>query len=219
MNAVVEWIGMQESFLFQEIPFSFLKMVVVYLLIIVTVSFLEQKNYKRLVLMLVSILIVQGAFVYEKNEVFSENEMVIFHKSRESIIGKKKGVEVTVFHTLDSSIIFNENILKQYRLGLGSVRIESENKIPKIDLYNENNILIIDSLGVYQMSEFKCSIVLLRQSPKVNLNRMIDILQPKVIVADGSNYKSYVQRWEETCAQKNTPFHYTGKKGAYILKE
>ena len=48
---------------------------------------------------------------------------------------------------------------------------------------------------------------------------MIKTIQPSLIIADGSNYKSYVNRWEKTSSKKQVPFHYTGQKGAFILEE
>ncbi|MEO6348834.1 MAG: ComEC family competence protein, partial [Aquaticitalea sp.] len=60
--------------------------------------------------------------------------------------------------------------------------------------------------------------VLLRNSPKINLKRLLDSLQPKLIIADGSNYKSYTQRWKMTCDKLKIPFHLTGEKGAFVLK-
>lgn len=69
------------------------------------------------------------------------------------------------------------------------------------------------------MNDLRPDIVILQQSPKINLTRLIDSLKPKLIIADGSNYKSYVKKWSLTCEQKNTPFHATAQKGAYILKE
>ena len=53
----------------------------------------------------------------------------------------------------------------------------------------------------------------------INLERLIAMHQPNIIIADGSNYKSYVEKWEETCLKKKTPFHSTMQKGAFILKE
>ncbi|RLD23423.1 MAG: hypothetical protein DRI70_09420 [Bacteroidetes bacterium] len=74
----------------------------------------------------------------------------------------------------------------------------------------------MDSLGVYPSE--KIDIILLTNSPKVHLDRLIDSIQPIQIVADGSNYKTYVKRWDTTCTKRNIPFHYTGKKGAYIFE-
>lgn len=219
MNAVVEWIGLQESFLFQDIPFSLLKMLVIYVLIVSVISFFEKLNSQRFTLLLIAVLMVQVSFTYEQCQLVSQNELVIFHKSRESIIAKKKGINVEVIHSLNAGYLNKENILRQYKMGLGSVVIESENEIPNITIYEGKSILVIDSLSVFEMPDFEPSLVLLRQSPKVNLNRVIELLRPQMIVADGSNYKSYVNRWEKTSTQKNTPFHYTGQKGAFILKK
>jgi competence protein ComEC len=47
---------------------------------------------------------------------------------------------------------------------------------------------------------------------------MIDSINPKYIIADGSNYTSYVNRWKQTCLKRKLPFHHTGKKGAFIIK-
>jgi competence protein ComEC len=79
-------------------------------------------------------------------------------------------------------------------------------------------LLIIDSLGIYNVKSFQPDYVLLRNSPKVNLNRMIDSINPKIIIADGSNYKSYIKRWEQTCLKRKLPFHQTGKKGAFVIE-
>jgi competence protein ComEC len=53
----------------------------------------------------------------------------------------------------------------------------------------------------------------------LNLERLLGMLDPEIVVADGSNYKSYVKHWKEICRQRKTPFHDTSKKGAFILKE
>ncbi len=47
---------------------------------------------------------------------------------------------------------------------------------------------------------------------------MLESLQPKMIIADGSNHKSYVKRWKMSCTKKNIAFHFTGTDGAYIIK-
>ena len=49
------------------------------------------------------------------------------------------------------------------------------------------------------------------------MDRLIDSLRPIKIIADGSNYKSYVARWKATCLKQKIPFHYTGEKGFYVF--
>ena len=46
--------------------------------------------------------------------------------------------------------------------------------------------------------------------------RLIDSIHPSTIIADGSNYKSYVARWKLTCLKTKITFHATSEKGAFI---
>ncbi len=77
---------------------------------------------------------------------------------------------------------------------------------------------MIDSLGVYS-SAFSNATIILSNSPKINLNRLIDSISPERIIADGNNYKSYVKRWKATAKRKKLPFHPTGEKGAFLIKD
>jgi competence protein ComEC len=55
-------------------------------------------------------------------------------------------------------------------------------------------------------------------SPKINLNRLIDSIRPELIIWDGSNYKTYQERWKLTCEAKKTQFHQTSEKGAFLVR-
>ncbi|MGB0260822.1 MAG: hypothetical protein ACPF99_05365 [Flavobacteriaceae bacterium] len=59
-------------------------------------------------------------------------------------------------------------------------------------------------------------VVLLRDSPKVHLVDLINTLTPTVIIADGSNYPSFVRMWRKTCADKGVSFHDTASEGAWV---
>ena len=79
-----------------------------------------------------------------------------------------------------------------------------------------HNLIVVDSLGNFDFKSVKFDWILLRNSPKINLEKVIKIFKPKLIIADGSNYKSYVKRWRKTCAKKSIHFHDTFKDGAFI---
>ncbi|WBX73342.1 hypothetical protein PG913_10885 [Tenacibaculum pacificus] len=73
-------------------------------------------------------------------------------------------------------------------------------------------------MGVYDIS-LQNPIVILQNSPKINLDRLIKKLNPKKIITDGSNYKNYVNYWKTTCKKQKTPFYDTKKNGAFIIKK
>lgn len=93
----------------------------------------------------------------------------------------------------------------------------SEEKLPQLFQYKNKKVLIVDSLAIFPKRK-KIDILLLTNSPKINLNRIIDSLNPKQIIADGSNYPSYATRWEKTCKLKKLPFHNTAKQGAFPIE-
>ena len=219
MNWVVEWVSLQEDFLFKDISFTWLMVIASYALIVFMIRFFENISAPRLLIFLTAILLFQGVMMFQKRERQSMNEFIVFQKSRNSIIAERTGENLNVFHSLDSLYLSKDNILNQYKVGVGNLAIDLRNSIPNVYQFKNKKILIVDSLGVYQVNNFKPDILILQQSPKINLTRLIDSLKPQLIIADGSNYKSYIKYWGETCEQKNTPFYHTGQKGAYILKD
>jgi competence protein ComEC len=119
---------------------------------------------------------------------------------------------------MDSLALFDDTTLRNYNVG-HSIKTIDTDRLKTVYYFNDNLILLVDSLAVFNVKGFKPDYILLRNSPKVNLDRLIDSLKPKQIVADASNYKSYITRWRKTCANKKIPFHSTYEKGAFILKQ
>ncbi|WP_026776748.1 ComEC/Rec2 family competence protein [Polaribacter sp. Hel_I_88] len=217
MNNFVNWISKQEQFLFTDISLSFLMMLATYLVIIFGVYFLIKKSPKKLIYFLVSLLIIQSVFLFENHQKNTKNELIVFHKSRNSIMANRAGANLLVHHDLDSLAIGNTNAMVSYQVG-ENVKSTYSREFPNILKFKNQPILIVDSLGVYNIQNLKNPIVILRNSPKINLERLIKTLQPAQIIADGNNYKSYVNSWKETSRKQKTPFHSTEQNGAYILK-
>ena len=214
MNSLMQWISHQETFLFKDISFNLLQVLSAYLLIISVIKLLTNKNYNWFRLTLVSVLIFQSVSIFNKyNNSF--NSFTIFHKSKYTVLGKKSNNRLKVYSNLDSIGQFNS--LKDYAVGNRITKIKPHRLQPLFKLKNEY-LFIIDSLGTYNVKGFKPDYVLIRNSPKINLKRVIDSLKPNHIIADGSNYPSYITRWETTCKKQKTPFHYTGEKGAFIIE-
>jgi competence protein ComEC len=70
--------------------------------------------------------------------------------------------------------------------------------------------LILDSTGTYSKT-FIPTLILLTQSPKINLDRMLQVLKPQIVVADASNYKT-PEPLERVVKSKKSPFA-IGEKG------
>ena len=145
----------------------------------------------------------------------SENSLVIFQKFRHTLIGYQYAHGMKLFRSDSTFNYQNKYPIKSFRVAK-DIDFYSEEKLPQIIKYNSKTILIMDSLGVYPKTS-EIDIVLLSFNPKVNLERMVDSLKPKLIIADGNNYTSYISRWQKTCFHKNIAFYNTNEKGAYIF--
>ncbi|PNQ75233.1 competence protein [Hanstruepera neustonica] len=217
MNSLFKWVAHQEAFLFKDIPMNWFLAIGLYVMILTIINYFKSKHYKNLSAVLISILIFQILLTYNKWQVESHDEMVVFHKSRFSLVGIKNGNHLNICHNLDSTILKNNPIIANYEVGNFIQKTEYDT-LKNVYQFKNKKLLIIDSLGIYQNLRFNPDYILLRNSPKINLTRLIDSLNPICIIADGSNYKSYINRWEQTCKKRKLPFHYTGEKGAYIVK-
>ncbi|MBV7269477.1 ComEC/Rec2 family competence protein [Winogradskyella luteola] len=216
LNEFIAWIAQFESFLFRDIPFTLLQMALSYFIIVTFVNTYKTKIFRWVTLCLVGIIAFQSTMIYNKITA-QDDAFIVFNKSRFTIIGQKSGHQLIVHHNMDSIKQRNDNVISNYKVGelIDSI---SKDSLQHIYQFKDKTILVIDSLAVYKGIRFKTNYVLIRNSPRLNLNRVIDTLKPTQVIVDASNYKSYVKRWKATCAKRKIPFHYTNEKGAFILE-
>ncbi|MFZ0599284.1 MAG: ComEC family competence protein, partial [Flavobacterium sp.] len=105
--------------------------------------------------------------------------------------------------------------LNSYLVGNFS-KLKSTQKIKNVLFFNGKKIEIIDSTGIYK-NKVQPDILILTQSPKVNLDRILEDLHPQIIIADASNSYAVLKIWKISCLKKNIPFHATSEKGYYKL--
>ena len=216
MNTIVNWVSSQEQFLLRNISITLLQVIGCYVLIITVIKFITKKSFTNLRLMLISVLMLQSIFIYTAF-INSNSEFLIFDKSRASLIGIKNGNKFNTFHDLDQLTMNKDKMINNFKIGNFITKMEQDS-IKSVYQIKDKKLLVIDSFGIYNIKSFKPNYVLLRNSPKINLNRLIDSLQPEMIIADGSNYRSYVNRWKNTCINKKLPLHSTSEKGAFIIR-
>lgn len=216
LNGFIAWVAQFEDFLFRDIPFTLLQVMVYYMLIVALIQVYKFRNFKWIAISLIAIIGLQSVYFYN-NYKTQYNAYVIFNKSRYSMIGLKANKKLTVYHNLDSGNLKSDYAIKNYKVG-ESLDIINSDSLQSVYQYKDKLILAIDSLSIYKGITFKPNYILLRNSPRLNLSRVIDSLKPQLIIADASNYKSYLKRWKATCEHKKIPFHQTNEKGAFIIK-
>lgn len=214
MNRAVAFIAGQEMFVFRDITFDLTDLFLSFLLIWALVVSLSTKKAK---LFLIVFLLYQSLGMLRHYQQSRDNSLVVLHQNRQSLVVHKRGHTADVYTDLNN--IRDSIILPgDYFLGerIASYQLAA---LPKYLEFDTHRFLVADSLDSRPFSINKGDTVklLLRQSPRVNLDRWLEDLKPSLVVADGSNYHSYVRRWERSCERMAIPFHYTGDAGALVL--
>lgn len=211
LNDFVTFVANKEDFIFTKIPFNALNLVTTYLLVVGLVLLWKHFNYKRLVFVLSSFLCVQLVFMYNKRSVQTE-EFVVFNQYKTTLIVHKIGGKLTyAAKNLTYQQSLDNYIVNEF------VDVVKQDSLKNIYIFKGKKMLLVDEKSIYNTS-FKPNIVLLTNSPKINLNRLIATMNPQIVVVDNNNYKSYVARWKSTCFKKNVSFHSIREDGAFVLK-
>ncbi|WP_431156566.1 ComEC/Rec2 family competence protein [Winogradskyella poriferorum] len=216
LNDFIAWIAQYEEFLFRDIPFRLFEVILTYLVIVAFVQTIRTKAVKWFSICLIGVITFQVSFITKKY-LTKDEALIIFNKSRHTLIGQKSNSRLVLHHNLDVEKRNIDNTISNYMVG-EEISEVVEDHIQNIYQFNKRRILVVDSIGVYNNISFKPDYILLINSPKLNLNRLIDSIKPKLIIADASNYKSYIHRWQKASLDKKIHFHYTNEKGAFILK-
>ena len=213
MNGFVDWVASKEAFLFDKISFDMTALVFSYIFLFLLGLFYHKKTFKNLMLLGGCVLSFQ-VLAKQLPALSPKNSFIVFHKSRHSIFGFQTNQHLEIHHDLES--LKNQRMVNDYNIG-GAIKTQSTDSIHGLYKINDKLLLVVDSLGIYNVNSVKPKWVILRQSPKINLNRLIDSLHPELIICDGSNYKTYQERWKLTCEAKKIQFHQTSEKGAFFV--
>jgi competence protein ComEC len=216
LNKVIHFVASFDSFVIREISFNNYYLFAFYLWIIFTFIWLEKPNYLKLIGVLSTTVILQISFIVTKKEMQSQQEMIVYNVKKKTIISERNGKSITIF--CNDSLLKDaskNNIINSYLVGNFS-NVTKKIKIKNILFFNKKKISIIDSTGIYLKNE-QPDILLLTESPKVNLERIIKNLHPELIIADASNSNSIQKYWKMTCVKQKILFHSTNEKGFYKL--
>lgn len=212
LNKIIAGVASFGQFIIQDISFNRYMMLTLYLLIVASIIWLKKPNFRKMAFALVSLIVFQLACFGTISANSQQKEWVVFDVKKSTLIAEKCGSEITVY---SNGNIAKNKMLKTYGVAHFS-KITTQKPLQNVAFFNGKKILIIDSCGAYA-NKANPDILLIRQSPKMNLERLLQNCRPKIIIADGSNYKSYVKLWRQTCEKHNIRFHTTAEMGYFRI--
>ena len=213
----IKAVASKEELIFSDIYFTKL-MLISSMALVLSILFWNARykiySYSIVNLSLLAFMICLCA---EKREQLHQEKVIIFQSYSNSHLGIVKGVsfELHTDENLTKEDVENTYHLKNYKVfkGITSTKVDNFKSVYRIN--NNETLLVIDSLAVYPKENFHPDYLLLKNSPDINLDRVISLLKPKQIIADGSNYKTDVELWKATSNRMNVKFYSTWDEGAF----
>lgn len=215
MNGFIGWVASQESFVSKHISISLALLIASYVLMVTILSLFKKMTSTRYLIASTAVVLFTGIWMYEKY-----HPLVSHH----AILNKNRATYVVSYHNKNLHVQTNDTLfdletdyrINAYRDAL-HIKYITQDTLSNYYSFNGKQVLLIDELGIYKVSNAQPHYILLTQSPRLNLDRLITTYPEAVIIADASNYKSFVDHWRTTCLQRKIPFHSTYEKGAYII--
>ena len=212
MNSIIAWVAHQESFVFKEIPLDGIQMTLLYLTLIGLVLFLSKTTFKNIMVLGCGIVGLQAYGLWSELQIRNNHSFIVGHSSKTPVLLHQNGRHLTSF-ALDSVKV--EKIVTTLKVGEHLETTQHEILRNTLQV-GTRNIYRVDSFAIFPPQK-DVEVLWLSESPKINLERWLDSLQPKMVIMDGSNYRTYSARWKKSCKNKKIPFHDTREKGAYIF--
>jgi competence protein ComEC len=166
-----------------------------------------------MVLFLLAVLSIQLWQISSAIRLNSREEVWLMHLTRNTLLLHQDGNRLTVMTPSPRNAV---GLVSNFKVGEAIRKIKY---LPLATKYEWGNgeLYIMGEKGDYPQKSGKAQYLLLRSSPKINLDRVLDKVAPATVIADGSNYPSFISRWRNSCSLRGIPFHNTATDGAYRL--
>lgn len=217
LDEIIATIARLEAFVFRNIPFTFGMLILSYALIGSLGIWLKKPSFRKLATVLSIGLLLQLSVISERIYAKNKREWIVFNSRKSTLIVNRSGKHFDI-KTRDSIPEKALEFMLQPYVTANFIRSTEQHNLTNLDYFANRTILILDSSNVF-LRDISPDVILLTQSPKINLERALTDLKPQLVIADASNFRTNIDRWKRTCQKQKIPFHATAEKGCYRLQE
>lgn len=215
MNHIIGYIASVEQLVIRDVYFDTICLCLCYLAIVWAVIYLRARKVKFVYFFFLTLLSLQTYFFYLKYESGKKEQLIVFHQYKKTIIALQQGREATFYlsdtlsvpHTLIKNFCTQQQVSNLHYKAL-------ENIVP----FKEDFLTIIDD-KFYLDTSYPTHYLLLRNNPKIHLEKFLSNIRPKMLIADGSNYLFIIEKWKYTCQRLQIPFYDTKIKPIIVTSD
>ncbi len=210
----VNWVASQDVFIFKQLYISAFSVLGFYL---VLGYLLWWCHYKKAGIKYVSLLLLGGiCFGFaEINQSAVKQELWLLDNYKNTIMVEVVSGNVTVWSSKQLSVFD-----KQYKIVplVESLHIDTINYCELEEAYNydKEKIVLINQDFIPNI-DLGNKILIVSNTPKINMERLLQNNRPKQLVFAANNYKDIVVKWKATCNVLGVAYYDVAKKGSIRL--
>lgn len=190
---------------------TILQTVLALLMIFTIFWFFHKKELYKVYIFLSVVVLFQLISLENIIENKSKEEVVVMSDASSVVILNRVGDRI---HQIGKANKFTLQSLKNYELHTNS-KVATIDSLKNSFVLEDKKWLIIDSLEVYPKQKF--DYVVLYQNPKINLDRLIHDVQPKMILLHNANYQYLNEEYSAYFKKRKIPYHDMRTKGSYVV--
>ena len=215
MNHIIGYIASVEQLVIRDVYFDTICLCLCYLAIVWTVIYLRARKVKFVYFFFLTLLSLQTYFFYLKYESGKKEQLIVFHQYKKTVIALQQGREATFY--LSDTLSVPQTLIKNFctQQQVSNLHYKAlENIVP----FKEDFLTIIDD-KFYLDTSYPTHYLLLRNNPKIHLEKFLSNIRPKMLIADGSNYPFIIEKWKYTCQRLQIPFYDTKIKPIIVTSD
>lgn len=212
-NGYIGWLSGFESLIFENISLEIFEVfILIAAFVLLRFLFMELK-FRYVILFLIFLLAFETHRIILKQNLLHKNEIIVFHQSRNSVIGVREGNSLNVFiKNFSDSQRVNDYLIRPYSVNEGIEKLKFHHLNDKISSsYSKSSNLIwwknkslMWLAENYQNQIPKADYLLVLENAKIDL----DSVYPETkIIVDGSNYPNYLEENQNVWKTRKNGFY------------
>jgi len=173
--------------------------------------FLKKRKIETIYLCFGLVVVFQLITIHQAIRNKNKREIIVISDNKEVVLLNREKNKV---HQLGTARGFSNTSIQNYILQT-HVKSRLADSLKNAFKLNNESWLIIDSLAVLPEKSF--DYVVLSQNAQVNLERLIETVQPKLIILHNSNYKYLIDECKSYFDERKIPYYDMKSKGSFVI--
>ena len=205
-----------------NLSFETIDVCILFIILILTMAYISFKKREFLLLSLLigicfsSKLILSAAFM-------DKEKVVMFYVPNAFLIDFYEGQNLYTIQSNDLTQKKEDYAAKTYRLKHKS--IDHSKKAFKTKHYMQDGLILFGEKSIFLLNETSLSkietkmdldILVLQENTNFDKDQLLNYFNPKIVILDTSNSRSYNKNWETFLRKKSIKFHNIYEAGAFI---